>query len=201
MKHNKMFSLLVVILLFLCSATYFQAYAEDKKPSTESVTAVLPCPNPVKNISITHTQVNLPAPFWGDFFTPKPLLTGYNGIADRQLWDTFTWKLPSRCCQFLRGTLTIEYQPLQGGHGDQSPNAGDAGNDKLRIYSNGTQLLAELLYPAVNFLPGPPLRTKTISITPNMIQNNRLSFIVEDDTSVKVAKIDLYYCCLKDKLP
>lgn len=195
MKNEKMFSKLIVILLFLCSATYFQAYAEDKRPSTESIAAVLPCPKPV-HIFIQHPPPNPPIPFMGDFFTPVPPLTGYNGVADKQLWDTFTWKLPSRCCQFLRGTLTIEYRPLKGGHGDQSPQAGDAGNDKLRIYSNGTQLLAELLYPPVAFVSLGPWKTKIVPITPSMVNNNRLSFIVEDDTVVRWAKIDLYYCCL-----
>ena len=205
MKSEKMFSKLIVILLFLCSATYFQAYAGEEKVSLPGGTEVaLPCPKPVP-IVMSRPLPSPPAPipnqtnpFLSDFFTPRPLPPAqYNGtVADRQLWDTFTWKLPSRCCQFLRGTLTIVYKPLKGGHGDQSPQAGDAGNDKLRIYSNGTQLLAVLLYPPVNFNSGGPWQTKTIPITPNMIPNNRLSFIVEDDTAVQSAKIDLYYCCL-----
>ncbi len=85
MKNEKMFSKLIVILLFLCSATYFQAYAEDKRPSTESIAAVLPCPKPV-HIVIPHTQVIPPAPYMVDFFTPVPPLTGYNGLANKQLY-------------------------------------------------------------------------------------------------------------------
>ncbi len=88
------------------------------------------------------------------------------------------------------------YKPLKGGHGDQSPKAGDAGNDKLYIFSNGNQVLDVLLYPPVSFTSGGPWQTKTIPITPTMIPNNRLSFIVQDDTTVQSAKIDLYYCCL-----
>jgi hypothetical protein len=191
MKSNKV-TLLIAGLLFFATTAYSKQPPVDEAGDQALPTAVMPCPNPVH---ITESRKDKANPVMGDFLKPVPQLSGYNGVtANHQFWDTFTWKLPSKCCQFIKGTLTIWYTPITLG---TSNTSSDAGNDKLYIYNNGTQVYWEFLYPNSPFPADGAERVKVITITPAMVTNNRLSFIVQDDTSIKGSKIDLYYCCLK----
>jgi hypothetical protein len=44
------------------------------------------------------------------------------------------------------------------------------------------------------------VKTKMISLTAAMLANNRLSFLVQDDTTVTLATLQVTECCPKDKV-
>lgn len=188
---------------------------EKNVPDSEIVPVdrPFPCPNPAVLVEQTHSVQNTATPPYhnpADFpasWASLPL-TGYGGTqANKFLVDTFTWKTKP-CCQFVKGTLTIYYKPIERGHGDNSPKAGDAGNDSWGIWKKGvgtllpTQLASGYLYsittPPYNFSAGSGPYTKVINLTAAMVDCNQLSYYVQDDTSVIWAKINLSYCCVNE---
>ncbi len=232
MKNKKMFSLLVAAVLFVSGTAYSGPQTDNSQLAPQSVRAgvgqpqavaemqviekIAPdsekfpvnrpflCPNPPLTITEIHqlpyVSRHNPADFppsWSSF-----PLTGYNGTLPNKFFlDTFAWKTRP-CCQFISGTLTIYYQPIQGGHGDNSSQAGDAGNDSWFIYKNGTAQAGGFLYsattPPYKFAAGSGPYTKVINLTAAMVDCNRLSFGVQDDTKVIWAKINLTYCCVTE---
>ena len=154
----------------------------------------VPCPLPM-HVNLTVQAPSPGTPFAGDFPSSPPVtLTNFGGTAiNRHLRHTFSWKPLSECCQYLEGKLTIQYRALQGG---QSATSSDAGNDGVAIFSNGTALLSQPLYTSFPF-PAGHTGTKTIALTPAMLSHNRLSFAVQDDTSVTSATLQVTGCCVR----
>jgi hypothetical protein len=90
----------------------------------------------------------------------------------------------------LSGELTIHYTANQNG----APTSG-AGNDTVGIYSGGAIVTgtSQALYSGI--VTKGQTGTKTIRLTCDMLKNNRLSFLVQDDTSVTSATLHVVYCC------
>jgi hypothetical protein len=105
--------------------------------------------------------------------------------------QTFTWKPPGPQCTCLSGTLTLHYKALQGGAAGSSSSA----NDTVAIYSGGSVVpgTSQALYSG-NVTTG-QTGTKTIQVSCNILKNDRLSFLVQDDTSVTSASLQVVYCC------
>jgi hypothetical protein len=104
---------------------------------------------------------------------------------------TFTWKAPGPGCRCLSGELTIQYKALQGG----PPGSPTSVNDTVAIYSGGSGVpgTSQELYSGT--VTTGQTGTKTIRLTCDMLQHNRLSFLVQDDTSVTSATLHVVYCC------
>lgn len=155
--------------------------------------APIPCPFPTH----IHQMAPLPTaatPYLPDFPTSScsaGFEPNFGGIQiDRCFRHTFTWKLPTECCQCLSGTLTLQYTALQGG----GPGCCSA-NDTVTIFSNGSAVTSQPLYTGV---PTPKkILTKIIPLKCEWLTNHRISFLVQDDTSVISATLDIDYCCVK----
>lgn len=189
--------MLVLVLIALAGFTSLGTGQEEKKglPEQEAVGRTPLCPDP-RYINLTAPPPQAATPYTADFAPGPASLMDFGGdIPDRQLRHTFYWRFNTPCCQELSGKLILQFRSIQGGG---SATSSDAGNDKVYIFSNGVNLLAQPLYTSFPFSSG-QTGTKTIVLTPAMLTNHRLSFLVQDDTSVISAKLKLVVCCLDVK--
>jgi len=156
------------------------------------------CPSPI-NITL---NANTPSVLNADFL-PGQLTTSQTALnftgTDRHYVHTFQWKQEHCCCQITDALLTVQMKANQGG----SATGSDAGNDDITLMALGVVLLSERVYihPPVNFpFNAGQTATKTLHLSPAalvmMNANHRLSFDVEDDTSVTSATLQLTGCCL-----
>ena len=92
----------------------------------------------------------------------------------------------------MGGTLTFTYRNNLQATSNTTPNAG---NDKYYLYNGGTLTQAGFLYTS----PSPPGQTftKTLTLSPAEIANNRVTLVVQDDT----ATTEIYTLSLHDALP
>jgi hypothetical protein len=156
------------------------------------------CPSPI-NLALNASS---PSVFNADFL-PGQLTTSQTALnftgVDRHYVHTFQWKQEHCCCQITDAVLTVQLKANQGG----SVSGSDAGNDDITLMALGVVLLSERVYihPPVNFpFNAGQTATKTFHLSPAslvmMNANHRLSFDVEDDTSVTSATLQLTGCCL-----
>jgi hypothetical protein len=193
MNHN--LRNVVAVAVVFSAATAFTAHRASGQART-----TIPCPIPM---SINQTaQAPSPAtPFAADFPPPPPPGTGIEpkfGGNKINMWfeHTFTWKPPTDCCQLVKGALCLEYKALQGGPAGSSTSA----NDAVTIMKNGVSVSG----------PSQPLykgAVKTgqagklcIDLTPAMLAGNRLSFLLQDDSSVTRATLQFSACCVRPDL-
>lgn len=188
MKNLGTLTLAFVVLASFISLGVAQKGGPPPGPSP------LICPG-ARHVVLTAPPAVVATPFAADFPTPPPPLEPNFGgtTADLHFRHTFTIPPPSQkeCCQCVEGknTLTIKYEALQNGAAGVGP-----GNDTVNIYSNGASILSQPLYSG-SVTKGQP-GTKTIMLKCNSLSNNRLSFAVQDDTSVISATLDLDRCCV-----
>lgn len=177
--------------------------APDSKP--------VPCPIPMPiNLSASSGA----APHGADF--PAQCSAGYTSTlnwtkADTCFRYTFRWKPLTECCQCISATLTIKYTALQdcqsatssgAGNDDsmsrQSATSSGACNDSVSLWSNGSAIpgTSQPLYTTFPFNTG-QTGSKSIPIKCEWLKNNRLSFIVQDDTAVTSATLNVVGCCVK----
>jgi hypothetical protein len=188
MKYNLRNLVLVsVAALFLTTALTTGGTFGQAGPTTQ-------CPIP-QHVTLNATT---PSANMADF--PANCSAGYEqnlngGTPNRCYIHTFNLPVPSElCCQCVeskKNFLTIGYKALQPG----PPNSPSSANDTWGIIGGPS---GPLYAPPVG--GGPPWqRTKTIPVTCAMLKNNplRLSFLVQDDTQVTSAKLDLDLCCVK----
>lgn len=155
------------------------------------------CPLPLRqqSINLTASAPSPATPNPADFPTSscsngfEPNFGG--GTFNKCFKHTFTWKAPGPGCRCLSGELTIRYKALQGGQAG-SPSSP---NDTVGIYSGGSIVpgTSQGLYSGA--VTTGQTGTKTIRLTCDMLKNNRLSFLVQDDTSVTSATLKVVYCC------
>jgi hypothetical protein len=159
------------------------------------------CPKPSRqqSINLTASTPSLATPNPADFPTSS-CSAGWESkfggtTADRCFKHTFTWKVPGPECRCLSGELTIQYKALRGGPAGSSTSV----NDTVAIYSAGTNGGAVVPGTSQALYSGAVTTgqtgTKTIRLTCDMLKNNRLSFLVQDDTSVTSATLRVAYCC------
>lgn len=146
------------------------------------------CPNPT---TIVLNAPPIATPFASDFppLAPPFLTNQLNDPAtDKHYRHTFQWKLPSNCCQFVSGGLQVSYRA----------NGGNAGNDSVSLWKNGSSLGWQYLYPGAPSasIAAGTTGTKSFALTPAMVAGDRLSVQVQDDSAVTGAKIVIRYCCL-----
>jgi hypothetical protein len=152
------------------------------------------CPVP-RHVTLTAST---PSANMADF--PANCSTGYEqnlgGTTPNKCYiHTFDLPISSDlCCQCIdskKNFLTIRYKALQGG----PVNSASSWNDTVAIYPGA--LSAAKLYPQGSAVATGQTGTKTIPITCAMLAHNRLSFLVQDDTAVTSATLDLDLCCVK----
>jgi hypothetical protein len=119
---------------------------------------------------------------------------------------TFNWKVPEKmCCQITKGRLIVKLK----WNGPAGPSS--AGNDSISIV-HGASVAGQGGYiwgPNPNTPSTTPHTGTTIPTSPktinidlnaasllNVNQGNRLSFAVQDDTTVESAVLELSGCCL-----
>ena len=186
MKHN-------LCILFTAGLFFTMLFA-----AVSTFGQTVSCPNP-KIVHKIHPLSGAMAatPFVADFPTGScsgGTETNYGGTTiNRCFYDTFTFDVPKEmCCQCTkdsRNTLIIKYKVLFGG-------TGAANNDSWAIYKNGVllNLGSGSLYSGS--VSTGQIFTKTIPIRCEWLSDNRLSFRIQDDTSVISATVNLVACCV-----
>src|SRR6185295_17065976 len=163
------------------------------------VGAALQCPVP-RHVHLTAPLPAAGTPNSADFPTGSPpcVPNTFGGTSsDTCFRHTFTLPVPSElCCQCVeskKNTLTLRYQALVAGpHGSAT-----SGNDNVGFYSNHQYIAgtSQDLYPG-GATKG-QIVTKTIPLRCSWLANNRLSFNIQDDTSVLSATLDVDLCCVR----
>ena len=184
MKMNSVLKLkLLLVLIFFPLAARAVAQQDNSAATSRR------CPKP-RNQTLTISAPQSAVPYVPDFpnhcsngFEPK-----FGGThIDKCLRHTFSWK-QSRSCENDHGTLTIKYKALFAG-----PHYAD--NDTVALYSNGSVVpgTSQPLYSGTAVVG--LIKTKSIPLTAAMLANNRVSFLVQDDTSVLSATLNVVQCC------
>lgn len=186
-KHNFRNLLLVIVAALFSAAALIPVGAQQQ------------CPNP-RQINLTQTT-GAATPVLADFPT-TPCSAGFEpnfggNQPDRCFRHTFSFPPPTElCCQCVEGksnTLTIRYKVLVGGPAGSPTSA----NDTIAFYSGGSVVSGT----SKNLYSGPVIKgqifTKTIPLKCSWLTNNRLSFLVQDDTSVLSATLKINTCCVK----
>ncbi len=201
MKRKNIFPVVASALLVFASAASSQQPMQGDAQPTERRSppgaVIIQCPVPM-NVNLTAPPPTAATPYAPDFPPPPSPPSGiepnFGGtVIDRHFRHTFTWKPLTECCQYLQGTLTFTYKALSGG---KSATSSDAGNDTWVIYKGTSVLASGKVYGSFPFSPG-TTGTKTIPLTPAMLTGDRLSFLVQDDTSITSATLNVVACCVR----
>ena len=173
------------------------AAQEERRVQSEAISPIEVCPRGSQQqvINLTASAPSAATPYLPDFPTTscsagwEPNFGGTT--ADRCFRHTFTWKAPGPGCRCLSGELTIKYKALQGGPAGSSSSA----NDAVGIDSGGAVVPGTYQPLYSGTVTTGQTGTKTIRLSCDMLKNNRLSFYVQDDTSVTSATLHVVYCC------
>lgn len=211
LKNRSFFGVLIAFLV-LCAVVMFPSlntFAQEEEqriakpgpfpphpfpcpdPQTITLTASAPSPAVVDPSQLPASLVNLP--------NAEPNFGG--GTPNRVFLHTFQFKLPEKkCCQCTGVTLTLKLQALQDAL-DPTHNTPNASNDKWYIYKNG-----QICGSSDGWVYDQPVKagteiTKTIQVPCNCIAVSggvgKLTFVIQDDTSVKSATVSVKGCCVK----
>jgi hypothetical protein len=195
----KLFPTLVLAIVALGILPGPSAAQEERTALSQPVPPIELCPKPSRQqaINLTASAPSPATPTAADFPTSSCSAgweSNFGGTtSDRCFKHTFTWKAPGPECRCLAGELTIRYKALQGGPAGSSSSA----NDTVAIFSGGTVVpgTSQALYSGSGAVTTGQTGTKTIRLSCDMLRNNRLSFLVQDDTSVTSATLHIVYCC------
>jgi hypothetical protein len=172
------------------------AAQEERRIQSDAITPIQVCPRGFQqqSVNLTASAPSPATPYLPDFPTTScsaGFEPNFGGTTyDRCFRHTFTWKVPGPECRCLSGELTIHYTANQDGQ----PGSG-SGNDTVAIFSGGSVVAgtSQALYTGV--VKKGQTGTKTIKLNCDMLKNNRLSFLLQDDTSVTSATLHVVYCC------
>ncbi len=161
-----------------------------------SVTLSAPPPNPASPL-----QSEVPPKVWETLQGPFGTVNWGDRRPDKVFAHTFQWSPPCKTGCRMGGTLTFTYSNNLQATSNTTPNAG---NDKYYLYNGGTLTQAGFLYtfssPPSQIPPGQTF-TKTLTLSPAEIANNQVTLVVQDDTAVLGAKLELRYCCCECEFP
>jgi len=161
-----------------------------------SVTLSAPPPNPASPL-----QSELHPNIWTTLQGPFGTVNWGERQANKLFAHTFQWSPPCRIGCRMGGTLTFTYRNNLQATSNTAPNAG---NDRYYLFNGGTSTQAGFLYtfssPPTPIPPGQTF-TKTLTLSPAEIANNRVTLVVQDDTAVLEAKLELRYCCCECEFP
>jgi hypothetical protein len=183
--------------LFLLSGAAMSQELKIGEPNKEAL-----CPHPA-TLQLQATAA--PSINAQDFPNPLPAGQGVrvlNQAGTNQVFRyTFNWKVSEKlCCSITKGKLTVHFKWAPGA----------AGNDSVGIVHAGSSVAGQGGYiwggagTAVATVPytGPALSPKTVVIDlnaaslQNASQDNRLSFGMQDDTTIESAVLEISGCCV-----
>ena len=153
----------------------------------------VPCPHPLTTTVVSSGVPQGPAAAAGPFPLNIPASSLASGLGDmhsnRTFEYSFKWEVPrERCCEILAARLTMVVKC----HGDIP------GNDAWGIYRNHLGLYGA----PIGWPQSCNGQTKTIvwNVTPAVLNamnaDNQLNLLVEDDTAVMSAKLEISGCCV-----
>ncbi len=168
-----------------------------------SVTLSAPPPNPASPL-----QSEVPPNVWATLQGPFGTVNWGDRRPDKLFAHTFQWRPPCKTGCRMGGTLTFTYlNNLQA----TSNTASNAGNDRYYLFNSAISTGGILAPTQAGFLytfSSPPTSipanttfTKTLTLSPAEIANNRVTLVVQDDTAVLEAKLELRYCCCECEFP
>jgi hypothetical protein len=168
----------------------------ERRVQLDAISPVQLCPKGTQSqvINLTASAPAAATPYVQDF--PANCGLGwepsFGGTSINECFrQTFTWKAPGPGCTCQSGVLTLHFKALQGGPANSSSSA----NDDFVIYSGGSPVPGTSQRLFSGAVTTGQTGTKTIRLSCDMLKNNRLSFLVEDDTSVTSASLQVTYCC------
>lgn len=160
----------------------------------------IPCPNP------SILEIDSKKPYFDKTEFTKSQLKNpgkqfNSNQANKRFLHTYVWKPENRCCQVLKAHIQVKMTSLRPG---TSLNSSDAGNDNISIVKNGGIPIVptERIYSgsSFSFATGEAV-TKNYVLTGSQLDwlnsAHKLSFYVQDDTSVNWIRLRLEICCLK----
>jgi hypothetical protein len=167
----------------------------------------LPCPRPMRLQSVrlqapppspaVPLQPEIPATIWSNLQGPYGTTNWSEPNPNKVFAHTFQWNPPCKAGCRLGGTLTFAYRNNLPASSNSSP---DAGNDKYYVYNGGTLTQSGFLYASPVSSTGQTF-TKTLTLSPAEVANNKVTLVVQDDTAVLEAKVELNYCCCECEFP
>ncbi len=167
----------------------------------------LPCSQPMRLQSVrlqapppspaVPLQSEIPATIWSSLQGPYGTTNWAEPSPNKVFAHTFQWDPPCKIGCRLGGTLTFAYRNNLPASSNSSP---DAGNDKYYVYNGGTLTQSGFLYASPVSSTGQTF-TKTLTLSPAEVANNKVTLVVQDDTAVLEAKVELNYCCCECEFP
>ena len=170
-----------------------------------SVTLSAPPPNPASPL-----ESEVPPNVWTNLHGPFGTVNWGDRRPDKVFAHTFEWSPPCKTGCRMGGTLTFTYRNNLQATSNTTP---DAGNDKYYLFNSAiggispptqaTQSGFLYTFPSPPTSPIPPGQTftKTLTLSPAEIANNQVTLVVQDDTAVLGAKLELRYCCCECEFP
>jgi sugar lactone lactonase YvrE len=113
---------------------------------------------------------------------------------------TFKWE-SKPCCKVTSATLHVKMHAVQNGTVYNDVRDADPANDRIGLFHLGTgetSPSSEYIYPYGNFPSGTVAHIDwpiTGIALANLQTDHRLSFLVEDDTAIDSATLDINECC------
>ncbi|GEM_PF-1656480 len=167
----------------------------------------LPCSQPMQLQSVrlqapppspaVPLQSEIPATIWSNLQGSYGTTNWAEPSPNKVFAHTFQWDPPCKTGCRLGGTLTFAYRNNLPASSSSAP---DAGNDKYYVYNGGTLTQSGFLYASPVSSAGQTF-TKTLTLSPAEVANNRVTLVVQDDTAVLEAKVELNYCCCECEFP
>jgi hypothetical protein len=185
-----------------------QAIAQPNEIKTGAQNPGVPCPQPGSlTLQATPAPSVHPADFppMGPTQSPALLNAPGNDQVNHIFRYTFNWTVSDKlCCEVTGATLTVNLK-WNGGVGHPRT----ASNDKIAIMNNGMPVAGleryiwgpdtSTVYTG-NQIPNPPTKTIVMNMNANALlianKGGRLSFQVEDDTTVEAATLQINGCCI-----
>ena len=165
----------------------------------------VPCPDP----QIINLSASAPSAAFIDstqFPPPSNPEPNFGGTTSNRVFQhTFQFKLPeNKCCQCTGVTLTLKLKALQDAF--DPPNTpphstSNASNDKWYIYKDGKLCGSTDGWVYDNPVSQGTVITKTIRVPCECVAYSggvgKLTFVIQDDTSVLSATMNARGCCVK----
>ena len=168
--------------------------AEAAGPEVALPGRVPPCPHPLSTTIVSTGLPQGPAGAGGQFPANIAQASMASGLGDMRANHTFAytfkWDVPKeRCCEILAARITLVVKCH-----DDIPD-----NDAWGLFRNGAAIYSG---GAIGWPSNCSGQTKTISVSlPTSVvgfmnTDNQLSVLVEDDTAVMSAKLEMSGCCV-----
>lgn len=212
LKNRNFFGVLRTFLVLCVFGMFLSqgAFAQEEErgiprrvplPVQPPVDRNVPCPDP-QTITLTASAPSAAVVDPSQFPPPQNPEPSFGGTTPNRVFQhTFQFKLPqNKCCQCTGVTLTLKLKALQDAL-DPRHTAANASNDKWYIYKDGKLCGSSYGWVYDSPVSQGTVITKTIQIPCECLVLSdgagKLTFVVQDDTSVQSATMTVKGCCVK----